>query len=478
MKLISHFDDFLHEVVNINPTRLTLLENSVQAIKIFIRVSEWEPRILGFAEQGSWAHHTIIKPVEGGAFDADLLVFVETVEGWDAKRYVDELYKVFNGSGTYAGKVRRWSHCISITYAGERKIDIAPCLIGRGGSPIHEVCNRDANEFVQSEPNAYSKWIAERNTWSGRNNFRKVTRLMKYLRDIKGNFTCPSFLLTTLLGDQVRQNDSFSDVPTALKVLVGRLDDVLQAHARTPTVVNPVLRTEVLSGVWDETKYANFRNKVHQYRGWIDDAFDATERGDSIGKWRRVFGDEFAGAVAIEEAARVSETARELLLNTAANLHNIAGDLVSMVKSLGASALPRGFSRLAHMEQPKWRIASTGLLNVRVEATLHGSKHGPSVGTAQSLAPQLPGNWLRFDVRTRMGMPLPNTYLVNWRITNTDKTAKDAGALRGGFYASEGGTGRWESLTYRGVHMAEAFVVRRVDDALVAQSEPFYVVVE
>ena len=75
-------------------------------------------------------------------------------------------------------------------------------------------------------------------------------------------------------------------------------------------------------------------------------------------------------------------------------------------------------------------------------------------------------------------MPLPKTYLVKWRITNTDKTAKDAGELRGGFYASEGGTGRWESLTYRGVHMAEAFVVRRADDALVAQSEPFFVVVE
>ncbi len=240
MKLISHFDDFLRDVVNLNSTRLTQLESSVEAIKNFIRASAWEPRIRGFAEQGSWAHHTIIKPVEGGAFDADLLVFVDPVDGWDAKRYVDELYKVFNGSGTYAEKARRWSHCVTITYAGERKIDIAPCVKDRGGITRREVCNRDTNEFERSEPDAYTTWITDRNTWSGGNSFRKVTRLVKYLRDIKGTFTCPSFLLTTLLGDQVRQSDSFSDVPTALKVLVGRLDDVLQAHAQTPTVVNPV----------------------------------------------------------------------------------------------------------------------------------------------------------------------------------------------------------------------------------------------
>jgi hypothetical protein len=31
----------------------------------------------GFEEQGSWAHGTIIRPVDGAEFDADLLVMVQ-----------------------------------------------------------------------------------------------------------------------------------------------------------------------------------------------------------------------------------------------------------------------------------------------------------------------------------------------------------------------------------------------------------------
>jgi len=68
-------------------------------------------------------------------------------------------------------------------------------------------------------------------------------------------------------------------------------------------------------------------------------------------------------------------------------------------------------------------------------------------------------------------------YQVHWRITNTDREALNANALRGGFEKANDGTARWEALEYRGVHCAEAFVVRRNDKALVGQSDPFYVVI-
>nr|USU34515.1 hypothetical protein NG677_23225 [Methylobacterium sp. OTU13CASTA1] len=51
-------------------------------------------------------------------------------------------------------------------------------------------------------------------------------------------------------------------------------------------------------------------------------------------------------------------------------------------------------------------------------------------------------------------------------------------AGRGDFYVSNLGHERWEGLEYRGVHMAEAFIIRMADDALVGQSEPFFVVIE
>jgi len=74
--------------------------------------------------------------------------------------------------------------------------------------------------------------------------------LIKYLRDIKTTFSIKSILLTTLLGSQVKtlypesEKKQFSDLPTALKILFGRLDDYLQGRSTMPTVVNPVLTSE------------------------------------------------------------------------------------------------------------------------------------------------------------------------------------------------------------------------------------------
>jgi hypothetical protein len=84
MKLLEHFDNFLTNTVNINATRLDQLDDSVEAIKGMIRDSDWKAPRRGFTEQGSWAHRTIIKPVAGKAFDADLLVMVDPVDGWSA----------------------------------------------------------------------------------------------------------------------------------------------------------------------------------------------------------------------------------------------------------------------------------------------------------------------------------------------------------------------------------------------------------
>jgi len=265
------------------PFRIALLEDSVGAIQRFLNQSEWEPVIDRYEEQGSWAHDTIIKPVDGGEFDADLLVLVQAVDGWEAKDYVESLRQVFADSSTYEDKVKAWDYCITITYAGERKIDVAPCVVGRQSADVLEVCNRKVNQFERSEPIAYTDWLIRQNALSGGNSFRKVSRLLKYLRDIKTTFTCPSVLLTTLLGYQIfdadRDTVAFADVPTSLRTLMGRLDDNLQQFATRPTVPNPYLTSEDFGAVWSETQYANFRAFIHKYRGWVDDAFEAETLG-------------------------------------------------------------------------------------------------------------------------------------------------------------------------------------------------------
>jgi hypothetical protein len=77
-----------------------------------------------------------------------------------------------------------------------------------------------------------------------------------------------------------------------------------------------------------------------------------------------------------------------------------------------------------------------------------------------------------------MGVPFNrNEFDIRWRVTNTDEAAFQAKCLRGKFYKSENDNTRWEPLAYRGVHLVEAFVIRKRDTLLVAQSPAFHVVI-
>ncbi len=71
-----------------------------------------------------------------------------------------------------------------------------------------------------------------------------------------------------------------------------------------------------------------------------------------------------------------------------------------------------------------------------------------------------------------------NQYRVQWRITNTDEEAYAAHCMRGEFNPPKIGNKRWETLDYRGVHQVEAFILRRSDDHIIAESDPFYVTIE
>jgi len=148
------------------------------------------------------------------------------------------------------------------------------------------------------------------------------------------------------------------------------------------------------------------------------------------------------------------------------------------VLQYGRSALPPGFNRLSYKHEPEWFQAQDRFA-VRVVATLHRTQQAPALREVHSLdaVPKDHGLW--FDVRDVRGQVLPiHEYRVQWRVTNTDEEAYEAGCMRGEFNPPKIGNKRWEELSYRGVHHVEAFVLRRSDDHIVAESDPFYVTIE
>jgi Second Messenger Oligonucleotide or Dinucleotide Synthetase domain/Adenylyl/Guanylyl and SMODS C-terminal sensor domain len=470
MKLLNHFNDFLKDEVNLNQTRIESLETSIDAIEAYVDGSEWADIIIDWVPQGSWAHKTIIKPVDKGEFDADLLVYVDPVEGWEAKDYINDLYAQFRASGTYRDVVRRWSHCVTVTYANDKKIDVAPCVVGRLFSGQLEVCNRDTNAFERTEPQQYTNWLIERNGWTGSNMFRKVTRLIKYMRDIKTRFTCSSVLLTTMLGLLVTSQDkghtSVADVPTALKTVFGRWDDWLQINATKPAVRNPHLWDEDFAASLTQDQWTNLRDRIHTYRQWIDEAYDEPNQNESISKWRRVFGDKFAEGVDTEAAVSVSKAAASLVTESAGILANAGGDLIALLKRFGAEVIPADFPHFPYMRQPKWRRSPGQGLPVVIRASLYQSQGFNKIKDVQSLELLPAGRQIEFRAVTSTGLPFPVDFEVHWRITNTDDEARQQNQLRGGFEESSTHGQRWEHLQYRGVHITEAFVIKKQDRTL------------
>lgn len=260
--------------------------------------------------------------------------------------------------------------------------------------------------------------------------------------------------------------------------MFGRLDDLLQKYPTKPRVPNPFLDTEDFAAGLTQEQYSNLRDKIHTYRGWVDDAYDEAERTESIAKWRRVFGEDFAKGVAVEEGKSVSKAIVASVRTTLAEAKQFSGDLVDAIKRFGSRVLPANFDKKSYMEAPKWPRSLN--VTVSIRADLHRSKYGTQrVGPVSSLEPLQSGQYLHFRAVTNTGTPFDSaTYRIMWRVTNTDEAAAQAGQLRGHFEKPENDNSRWEFLQYRGVHLVEAFVILKRTDTLVGQSPAFRVMIE
>ena len=158
------------------------------------------------------------------------------------------------------------------------------------------MCNRSTNKFEPTDGNGYRNWFNDKNRITG-GNLKRAVRLLKYLRDHKGNFTAKSILLTTLAGNAIESWDEGTenvrtDADTLCTILT-RIDNYLQLNPRMPEIKNPVLPNETFNRHWDQTKYANFRTRIHAHAQTAREALDAESSEEALKIWQKLFGDDF-----------------------------------------------------------------------------------------------------------------------------------------------------------------------------------------
>ena len=432
MKLTKHFDAFLRDKVNLSDGRIATLNSRVEAIGNFLSsgsdvVAE---NFIELIPQGSYAHGTIINPVDANdEFDADVLLDMNEVDGWEACDYVEELYRVFRSSGTYRDIVTRRSRCVVVNYAGEFHMDVVPFLTRHGQRYI---TNRNEDTYELTNPEGFSQWLDDQNRLtSGR--LIKAIRLLKYIRDSKNNFSVKSVILTILVGERVSgsillsDSSHYADVPTSLVNLLSDLNDYLQAHTLMPSLDDPSCPSENFNHRWDQAQYANFRKWIKTYYEWARDAYEEADAEESHRKWRRLFGESFG------------------TYPTTTPKDSQAHRGIKGVQDTEEHVEERFTVRL----DPRYRVklqARTARRDGFRDYAL--ANRGNKVAREQRV------------IFTIDSCNVPGSYEVWWKVRNTGSEAIKNDMIRGQIVKDTGSRSRIEPTSFRGNHYVEVYIVK------------------
>jgi len=300
MELVKHFNNLLTDTVNLPNWRLDQLGQRVDTL--YGRLSN--DAVLGDlvtdkTPQGSWAHRTIIKPQPDLEYDADVLIHMKENEAWanEKSKYLDAFDATFGAAG-YHDREKK-TRCVRVIYANDCHVDLVPYVMTQDG---YHIINAETGRWEDTNPGGFTEWMRERDEITN-GNFRKVIRLMKFLRDHRTSFTdVPSIILVTMMGNRVNKWVPYSDpkayenVPRTLVTIVESLDAWLQANPVRPSIEDPSSRGTTFDHRWKkDTTYSELRDCVHVVAQEMGVALAATNYQVSLEKWQAILGDGFKG---------------------------------------------------------------------------------------------------------------------------------------------------------------------------------------
>ena len=298
MKLVHYFDEFMKKTVNINDSRLRDLNDRVDTLyDVLSSDSDIGDIIIGKNPQGSWAHRTIIKPIEGNEFDADFMLVIDEQKGWTPRDYINNVYTSLRETAAYRDKTRKKNRCVRVTYANDCHIDIVPFTVLSDGRQV--IMNHETDEWEETGPDEFTAWLKAKND-TAQGNLRRVIRLTKYLRDHHMNFKrTRSVILTIILGERISEIKKiynpqyYSDLPTAFVHIMEDLNQWMQERPVLPDLPDPSGANNDFSHRWNQESYDNLRNKVKTIAGDARTALDASSIDESLMLWQAVFGNDF-----------------------------------------------------------------------------------------------------------------------------------------------------------------------------------------
>ncbi len=299
MEVNQAFQEFLEKKVNLNPNRVEKIKEAQRILPSFIAETDsFKDIYLGNTTQGSYRQKTIIKPKgEAPSFDLDLLILLKKKAGWEPKDYLSKLAEEFKGNGRYSdltdtkGKTR----CVTIDYEGDFHADIVPAILDNGN---YYICNKTTNQFELSDGDGYANWFAGQDRIAV-STLVPAVRLIKYLRDHKGDFDTKSIILTTIAGLQISATDAaaglYSNPASTVATILFRMNEYLGRFNTPPSIANPAMPGENFNRHWktDHESFSQFKTAIASYAELAQKAQGAATTDLALENWKKLFGDEF-----------------------------------------------------------------------------------------------------------------------------------------------------------------------------------------
>jgi hypothetical protein len=296
MDIQTIFEKFLDKVVNLNKDRVNRIKEAQRILSDFIKNrDEFNALYIDTVPQGSFRQKTITKPVgNDGTFDVDLLIKLKENPDWSPTDYHSKLAAAFKDSGRYEdltdtnGKTR----CVTIDYEGDFHVDLVPA-VERSGR--YYICNKTTDQFEETDGDGYAQWFEQQDATTG-GYLVPVVRMIKYLRDSKGEFDTKSIILTTIAGMQVRSGDNFSSLPAALSTILSRMNEFLSQFESAPSIPNPAMPGENFDRHWknDGKGFNKLKATIGVYADRAFDAVSTTDAEEAVERWQELFGNEFS----------------------------------------------------------------------------------------------------------------------------------------------------------------------------------------
>ena len=158
------------------------------------------------------------------------------------------------------------------------------------------VCPRNGDELEETDGTGFRDWFNDQNRIT-KGNLKRTVRLLKFLRDHKGNFSVPSVILTALAGEAIQEKDAdgeeVSTMADTVATVLSRIDERLQKCDQVPVIANPANPDLTFNTHWEDNQHQNFRRLMGVYANTARQARDEPDKAKSIAAWQKLFGDDF-----------------------------------------------------------------------------------------------------------------------------------------------------------------------------------------